>query len=170
MIRSTLSLVTLAAGIVMSGQADAVTVNRDYFTHGAASCQAALPVFDGKIRKRPKAIANEGTGSAFITCDFDSINNGGTGFTDINIFFINRSGVAKTVNCTFVDGIFDFVLSPSLVRSVAMPTTAVPTSLGVSAATDNAGNNFAAPAISCEIPAGVEIGAVQGIYPEDVGA
>ena len=170
MIRSTLSLATLAIGMTMSGQADAVTVNRDYLTHGTASCQAALPVFDGKIRKRPKAIANEGTSSAFITCDFDSINNGGTGFTDIGIFFINRSGVAKTVNCTFVDGIYDVAFSPSLVKSVVMPTTTAPVSLGVTAATDNAGNNFTAPAISCEIPAGVEIAAVRGVYPEEVGA
>ncbi len=170
MIRTTLSLATLAVGMAMSGQAEAVTVNRDYLTHGTASCQAALPVFDGKIRKRPKAIANEGTSSAFVTCGFDSINNAGTGFSAISIFFINRSGIAKTVNCTFVNGIFDNVLSPSLVRSVAMPTTAAPAFLGVTAATDNGGNNFAAPAISCEIPAGVEIGAVNGVYPEEVGA
>jgi len=170
MIRSTLSLATLAVGMAMSGQADAVTVNRDYLTHGTASCQAALPVFDGNIRKRPKAIANEGTSSAFVTCGFESINNAGTGFSAVTIFFINRSGVAKTVNCTFVNGIYDFAFSPSLVKSVVMPTTRANVSLGVTAATDNAGTNFTAPAISCEIPAGVEIAAVKGIYPEEVGA
>lgn len=129
-----------------------------------------MPVFDGNIRKRPKAIANEGTSSAFITCGFDSISNSGSGYSDVNIYFINRSGVAKTVNCTFVNGIFDTAISASIVKSIALPTTAAPAALGVSAATDNAGNNFAAPAISCEIPAGVEIGAVQGVYPEEVGA
>ncbi|MDQ3057569.1 MAG: hypothetical protein M3Q96_07520 [Pseudomonadota bacterium] len=170
MIRTTLSLAALAAGIAMSGQAEAVTVNRDYLTHGAASCQAALPVFDTNIRKRPKAVANEGSSSAFVTCGFDEINNAGTGYSDVNVFFINRSGVAKTVNCTFVDGIFDTVITPSIVKSVVMPTTASPTALGVNAATDNAGNNFTAPAISCELPPGVEIGAVRGVFPEEVGA
>ncbi|MEO6366287.1 MAG: hypothetical protein ABIO38_09625 [Luteimonas sp.] len=155
----------------MAGPADALTVTRSYFSHGTANCQAALPVYDGNIRKRPKAVANEGTSSAFVTCDFDSISNAGTGFSQINIFFINRSGVAKTVNCAFVNGIYNITHSPSLVKSVVLPTTSTnPTALGVSAGADNAGANFSAPAVSCELPAGVEIGAVSGNYPEFVGS
>ena len=76
----------------------------------------------------------------------------------------------QTVNCTFVNGIFDHLISPMLLRTATLPANSTPVQLGVSASADNGGANFAAPSISCYLPPGVDIGAVNRVYPEDVGA
>ena len=74
--------------------------------HGTANCQSALPVFDGNIRKRPMALANEGAGNAFVTCDSESISNFATGFSAVAIGFYNRAGAADVeVSCTLVNGV-----------------------------------------------------------------
>ncbi len=163
-----LGLVAALAGMALSPQAAAVTVTRDYFSHGTASCQSALPVFDGNIRKRPLAVANEGTANAFVTCDSASINNAATGFSAIAVYLRNRAGVeGVTVSCTLVNGVFtggsnftktSTAITVSGVTAIAWDTT------------DNAGNNFVAPAVSCALPPGVDISAYETIYPEDVGA
>lgn len=151
-----------------AGDASAAPVNRDYLSHGTASCQSALPVFDGNIRKRPLALGNEGASTAFVTCDTDSINNGATGHSQVAIFLGNRAGAVDVqVNCTLVDGAF--------VASGFFPKTSNEMGAGGSglivwtAADDNGGNNFIAPAISCGLPAGVDIQLVQFIYPEEIG-
>jgi hypothetical protein len=157
----------LAVGLGLSGQASAVTVSRDYLSHGTASCQSSLPVFDGNIRKRPMAVANEGSTTAFVTCDTESINNAGTGFTAVGVFVKNRAGTAGlTVNCTLVNG----VLSPSGSFPKTSPAIAVGGISQIAWTTaDNSGANFAAPAVSCALPAGVDIWLVEFTYPEDVG-
>ena len=157
----------LAVGLGLSGQASAVTVNRNYFSHGTANCQSALPVFDGNIRKRPLAVANEGTTTAFITCDSESINSSASGFSKVGVYFINRAGTAGlTVNCTLVNGVITaFGSFPKTTAAIAVG--AQDNILWTTA--DNAGANFEAPAVSCALPAGVDIGAMQFQYPEDVG-
>ncbi len=169
MIRSTLFLATVTAGMMLSLQAQAVTVNRTNLSHGTANCQSALPVFDRNIRKRPKAFANVGSSTAFVTCDFETINIFGEGAYDVRVYLINRSGASRTVNCTFVDGFGEGVSSPSLVKSVAMPTDTTPATLGVTADLDNGNLNFVAPSISCALPPGVEIYAVGRWFREEVG-
>lgn len=165
----------LAAGIAAliamagaAGTASAATVTRDYLSHGTANCQGALPVFETQLRKRPAALANEGTSTAFVTCDLDSINNGGTGTQAAGIFVTNRAGAdGVTISCTLVDAVFT--------ANAAFPKTSDPIAAGAigsvnwSAAGDNAGGNFAAPAISCGLPAGVDISFVRFVYPEEVG-
>ena len=87
----TLSLAVALTAATLSPNAQAVTVNRDYLSHGTANCQSALPVFDGNIRKRPAAVANEGTATAFVTCDSESINDGATGFSQAVMFTPERT-------------------------------------------------------------------------------
>lgn len=169
-----MKLTSLALGAMaaiagtFAGDVSAATVTRDYLSHGTASCQAALPVFDGNIRKRPAALGNEGTATAFITCDTDSINNGGTGHSAVSVFFTNRAGVANVVvNCTLVDAVFTALES--------FPKSSAPIPAGTTAAitwstADNEGANFVAPAVSCALPAGVDLPIVRFVYPEEVGA
>ena len=64
--------VALACGQWLSSEAAAQTTAP---TAAAVDrCQPALPTFDGSIRKRPKAVQNEGTSIAFITCGFSGDN------------------------------------------------------------------------------------------------
>lgn len=166
-----LPLLSLAlAAIALPAAAGApTTITRDRFHHGPANCQPALPVFDGNIRKRPLAIGNEGSGNAFITCGFDDIDNGGSGYSGIGLYLVNQAGApGVTVTCTLVNGI---ALNPGGVGYFTKTTDAL--AAGATTAinwtiADNADANFVAPALSCNLPAGVSIWAVQGLYPEGV--
>jgi hypothetical protein len=159
----------LAAGLVMSGQASAVTVSRDYASHGTANCQASLPVFDGNLRKRPMGVANEGTTTAFITCDSENIDNLQAGNTQVGVFFRNRAGTAGiTVSCTLVNGFF--TASKFLPKTSSALAVGGITGITWTAAGDNGGTNFTGAAVSCGLPPGVDLSAVEYVYPEDVGA
>lgn len=146
------------------------TIIRDRISHGPANCQPALPVFDGNIRKRPLAIGNEGSGNAFITCGFDDISNGASGYSAVGVYLINQAGQAGvTVTCTLVNGL---AIDPGAVGYFTKTSSAIAagaTSQIDWSNTDNGDSNFAAPSLSCNLPAGVSIWAVQGLYPEDVG-
>ncbi|MDQ3039816.1 MAG: hypothetical protein M3R16_08480, partial [Pseudomonadota bacterium] len=55
----------------------------------------------------PKAFANEGTSTAFVTCDFESLEVFPTAEERtffISILFINRNSAPQMVSCTLVDG------------------------------------------------------------------
>lgn len=161
------------AGLILSGMyfsddATAATVQRNYLSHGTANCQSALPAFDGNIRKRPMAIGNEGTSTAFLTCDTESISNYGPGFLVVAVYLRNRAAAADiTVNCTLVSGIF--------VPAIAIPMTSGAIPQGGTAtiswsAEDEDDDTLRAPGISCALPPGIDISAVQYVYPEEVGA
>lgn len=164
-IASAAGAAALAAGLSMSAPVKAVSVERESSSHGTASCQSALPVFDGNIRKRPLALANEGTGNAFITCDTEASDLGGSGFWQVRINFYNR-GAATAFNCTLVDGISP--LATYFPDSLHIPTNAAGI-IGWNTA-DNGGENFDYPAISCSLPPGGEIIFVQFYYLEEIGA
>lgn len=164
----TLSLAVALTAATLSPNAQAVTVNRDYLSHGTANCQSALPVFDGNIRKRPAAVANEGTATAFVTCDSESINDGATGFSQVGVYVLNRAGTdGVTLTCTLVNAVFTAGATVTK-TSAAIPASS--TGFITWSTADNGGNNFTAPAVSCALPPGVDISFMQFIYPEDVGA
>ena len=161
--------IALALGLGASPQLSAATVVRSHFSHGTANCQSALPVFDGSIRKRPMALANEGVTTSFVTCDSENINADAetTGFHLVEIYFRNRSGNdGVAVSCTLVDGVDQ--------ASSFLPKQSTLMFIGGTAAVywdsaDNEDTNFGAPAISCALPAGVDITVVGFAYSEDVG-
>lgn len=159
-----------AAVLLVAGAptARAVDVTRDYLSHGVANCQAALPVFDGTIRKRPKALANEGTTTAFITCDFENLANPLNRITSVAIFVKNRGTGQATVDCTLVQGFGDNVSGSNLTKSAALAPNG--TFSLVWAAADYAGDNLDVPATSCALPPGTEIYGTQLKYLEDVGS
>ena len=160
-------LVTIAA-FVWPTDAAANVVLRDVISHGTANCQSALPVFDGNIRKRPKAVANEGASPAFVTCDFESTPNEMSQVAAVRVFFINRSTAARTISCTAVFGVGDTVLVPSSTKSIAAAAGEA-VELEWDAANDNGGAFYSAPALSCNLAPGVEISIVNLLYGEEIG-
>ena len=86
--------------------------------HGPDNCQAALPVFDGNIRKRPRAIANEGTAIAFITCDFEASPTALRKVLSVIVRFHNASAAAQSVSCTLVDAFGAEVFSANSIKAV----------------------------------------------------
>lgn len=148
--------------------AGAAEVARMSFSHGPGNCQAALPVFDGNIRKRPKAIANEGSSVAFITCDFEAAPEFPGKVELIAVFITNRSNGAALVNCTGVFGVADETYSPSITKSLGLaPGDTEP--LAWIAGVDNGGTYFSFPALSCALPPGTEISGTRLRYLEEIG-
>jgi len=162
------SALALAILLATSGGARAETVVRGHFSHGTANCQAALPVFDGNLRKRPLAFANEGPGNAFVTCDTDSISIASEGtFTLIDVFFANNGTGTPAIDCTLVN------IGASATTYHPKTTGPMPPGEGGFIAwsvSDNGGERFRAPAISCNLMPQTQINAVGFAYHEEIGA
>jgi hypothetical protein len=76
----------------------------DMTAQGPGVCQAALPAYEGQVRKRPLAIQNEGTVAAFVTCAIPQFTNPALNDPEygVGIFLINNGATAATVACTGV--------------------------------------------------------------------
>lgn len=66
----------------------------------ASACQAALPVFEGLVRKRPVATQNEGNATAFVTCALVS----GGGVLEVLLYVSAVDATPRSVSCTAVAG------------------------------------------------------------------
>lgn len=145
----------LAAAALAPTNAAAQSVARHQVSHGTAACQAALPVSDAHLRKRPLAIANEGARTAFVTCDTDSIDPNGAGFESVTVLVVNRAAEpGLAVSCTLVDGIGT--------GDLYIPQTSQRMKVGENSIIQwsrmsKGGRTFVAPAISCALPAGMDI-------------
>jgi hypothetical protein len=169
MIRSALATCLVACFAV--GTADAATVNRDYLMQPASNCQGALPSYETGLRKTPIAIKNVGTAKMFVSCGFQDINNFGANYNSIQPFFINNTGADVTVACTLVNGIFNpsYFAIGYFPKSVVVPPGNIG-NLNWEKTTDNGGDAFVAPALSCALPPGVELNVIRHNLTEDVGA
>jgi hypothetical protein len=159
----TLGAATALAGALLASVATAATVNRSTYTQASGTCQGALPNYEGSFRKRPLAVANEGSAGAFITCGIQ--NNENSSVNAVELYVTNRSGADVDVNCTMVDGLvdadFDF--------ADFYPQTVTVTD-GVDGAFVWNDGGYIWPAISCNVPAHVEANMVYTSIDEQVGA
>ncbi|MEP6633953.1 MAG: hypothetical protein ABJA62_07055 [Luteimonas sp.] len=100
---SVLGVVLALGSAVTPQQAGAVVTSRVGGGNAANFCQSSLPVFDVQIRKRPLAVQNEGTTSAFVTCAFNSFSQ--TQY--VAVFFNSTTGSPTTLTCTGISGTND---------------------------------------------------------------
>lgn len=152
------------------GDADAIT--RQDIQNATGNCQAALPVFDGQIRKRPLALGNEGDAPAFVTCslmgDYSAPDNSMLVLAVVR----NFGAKASTIHCTLVAG-----------RELngAPPPLYIPKSQEVSSgsehvfnwnpANDNGGAPIRGPLnLSCLLPPETVINLTLRAYDENIGA
>ncbi len=111
-IRSSLpGLLIATLSLATSMPAMAATRDIDFMANATGFCQAALPSFEGLIRKRPLAVQNEGSTTAFVTCSPTSFQSFPIQSFGYGVYFANRSGGTVTVNCTGVTGV-DLAVSP----------------------------------------------------------
>lgn len=153
----------LAAGLIVASAVLApdmtAAADRQIASQAVNYCQSALPVFDGNIRKRPLAVQNEGTGTAFVTCSYPSGEGrgiGGSVTTQVWQYFINNADGDLTVNCTGVSGV-TLENAQFIVKSNVVPAGA--SSVLVWSAEDFAGAPAVFPShsvfsISCSLPPG----------------
>lgn len=138
--------------------------------NATGACNGALPGFEGALRKRALAIANESGAAAFVNCSVRSEGDVNAGYISATATFVNRSAVAATVNCTLVGGLAAEV---GAILDLAPPTfrprsVTVPAGAGALIEWDIA--EFDVPSLgelinfSCVLSPKVEIATVGGVY------
>ncbi len=99
---ASLAVDAVGAGIGMPGAVEAATSQGRYFQNATGFCQPSMPVYDGNIRKRPTAVANEGTGNAFVSCSMPTSSEMSSGIVNLYLALYNRGTAAVDVTCNLV--------------------------------------------------------------------
>lgn len=150
--------------------ANAAVIERQEVRMSADVCQPALPAFDGQIRKRPKAVQNEGIDNAFVTCAFGGVFNGVPSQKTLTVGLTNNTNAPITVNCTLVDFQAGVVNPEYFPKSISVPATGAPVALLLwSAVDDNGGVRFTYPAASCVLPPGTGVVNTLHTFDEEIG-
>jgi hypothetical protein len=163
--------ILFVAALAVPGLATAETVSRTQVQNGTGACQAALPNYEGNIRKRPLAISNEGTSPAFVSCSMKS-DDYYAALNEYNgVQLSNRGSASANVNCTLVAG----GTAPVATANYYPKSIAVPAGESVVLPWDPAVDNADAPFQnslnwSCSLPPGVDINVVFTNIAEEVGA
>lgn len=148
-------------------------VQRSFVQNASGTCQAALPSFEGLVRKRPLALQNESGSTAFVSCSLVGTHFGpGYSARVVDIVFaglINNTDASIEVTCTLVDGL------AKLTPSTFIPQTAiVPANGWVELswdAADNGGSRFVFSAnVQCALPFGTGISYTASLYDEEIGS
>jgi hypothetical protein len=149
--------------------APALAVDRTVFAqaNGSGACQAALPSYEGQIRKRPLAIQNEGSAGAFMTCSPVSLQGNALHASGHELVLINNTAVARQVNCTGVTG--PQGATTYMPKSVSVPGNGA-ASLSWLGADGVDSENLHTMNMSCMIPPGIGIRTVYTRQVVDVGA
>ncbi len=150
---------------------EAASVERIKQSNAVGICQPALPAYDGQIRKRPRALQNEGTSMAFVTCAY-TYNWAGDSRVDRFVVNVNnKAAVPQSVTCTAVYGVEGQQGVPA--NSIKTMSVA-PNNTGFFAWTTVDFGNAPLPArlavsVSCQLPpqSGINFGSIA--YSEDVG-
>ena len=141
----------LLALLAASAAPDAAAMpSRTRHISATAVCEAPLPIYDATLRKRPVAIANEGTSPIFISCALPTDHSGGVATSEVRVLFASR--VQRTVNCTIVAGVDSDLYREG--RSVVVPAAGV-----ASIQWNGIDKRGVAGAISlsCTLPPGTEV-------------
>ncbi|MEP6634230.1 MAG: hypothetical protein ABJA62_08460 [Luteimonas sp.] len=167
-----ITLLTTALGLAfVTSDVQAATRHHSFVQNATGACQSALPVFDGQIRKRPLAIQNEGTASAFISCSLLGTDRSFAGITQIEVFANNNTASVVHLSCTLITGLSKFGTQQFLPKTIVMP---VGGGLNIFqwSLPDNGGNpfnNFTVN-VSCDLPVGIGLSIMFIDFDEDVGA
>ncbi len=171
-VSSTACLAAALGALLAASSALAEEKPRSFVQNATGACQSALPVYDGQIRKRPLALQNEGTASAYVSCSFMSTVDGIGGSRSIGGVFLyadNNTGSDVDMTCTLVDGI-----SGSAPIYIPKTITMSANSRGNTfywLVNDNGGERFYVTVnASCNLPVGVGLTSSFIFFLEEVGA
>lgn len=156
------ALLAAAAAAALSSLAAPARAEIIYFDmvgYATGSCQAALPSFEGQIRKRPLSVQNEGTATAHVTCSYPT-GEGRVDSTSATLrvwqYFLNNGPAPVTIQCTGVTGDIGSgaqYLSKSTMVS-AGSQVAIIWSAGEFPGSPTRMPNFGLFSVSCQLPPG----------------
>ena len=152
--------------------AGAATLTRSFVHNATGTCQAALPSFEGLVRKRPLALQNEEGDTAFVSCSLVGTHFG-PGYNArvmdrVFIGVINNAAAPVAVNCTLVDGVAG-IGSPSLIPKLAAVPANGRAELEWTAADNSDLRFFFAANVQCALPPGTGISYTSSFYEEEIG-
>lgn len=155
----------------LSPQASAI--ERLELTNATGLCQGALPNFETNLRKRPSGVLNVATtANAFVSCsttqNFFAPETGGAA-TGLGVVLTNSTAAPVNISCTMVAGLnyVGFMSPMQYPKTFTIPANSSVEG-GWSTEDDNGGEAFPASLnLSCNLPAGTEIGSVYWYNPED---
>jgi len=156
--------VVLSLVVCYGKPVEAAGVQRSFASDAVANCQPAMPTFEGNIRKRPMALANEGNTTVFITCGSEHHNAEGLA---LEVYFVNRAGSPNAVvQCSLVIGF--------ITRGLVLTKASEPIIVGSQGwiqwtVDDNLGFLLNSPTLSCALPPGVDIVGTVITFAEYVG-
>ena len=162
---------SIATAIVaLSSLAPASATGRYTAANASGRCQAALPAFEGAIRKRPLALQNEGTSSAFVTCSFVAEGSNYTIPASFTIWAANSGTAAATLSCTAVVGYNTGDVS-YVAKTVTLQPTGVQGQIFWGPTEYPDGLETGAPiSLSCNLPVGVGINDTYFSYEDGYAA
>ena len=169
-----LALIGTITGLLSAGANAAIAQKTQVNQASGTLCQGALPNYEGSFRKRPLAVVNEGTASAFITCGLNSESDASThGDPAVELVVTNRNAVATNMNCTLVDGYVDSTIGFTDFFPQVLSVSANDSAAFLWDASSAGGSNapvFNFPAISCNVAPHMEINLEAHLYNEEIGA
>ena len=166
-IRTAIVAATMMAAIA-APDAYAAEIVRQTYQNGGSACTGALPTYEGALRKRPRAIVNEGTAVAFITCSTNTEEISASKPTIAFMRLFNSGSGTVTVNCTFVNGA-DWEGGANEVRSVTLGSGSFAIASWGDPADDAPQFTYRTVNFSCALPPGVGVSYVGRRYRQEVG-
>lgn len=118
-ITTAFTLATLALSACVAAPAYATDVLQQENGNAVNTCTPALTQYDTALRRRPRAIVNEGSGISFVNCAFRAPTNS-FGQEDFAVKLRNYNNTAVTVVCTGIIGVEDDVTN-YIVKNIVVP-------------------------------------------------
>lgn len=158
--------VAAALFAAIMSDASAATSTTRYFQNATGICQASLPSFEGAIRKRPTAVANEGTSSAFVSCSVPTAAEDSTGITLIYLALYNRTANPVSVTCSYVNS---YQSGGTIVPKTVTLSPNGRTFMQWSLADLGSATNIDFVNFNCALQPGTDVGYVTYYYTYEIG-
>lgn len=174
--RNWLGVLGLAGlALVAAGDANAWTYPREFQQNASGTCQAALPSYEGQIRKRPLALQNEGVANAFVSCSLLSPGASASSFLAGEIYAVsitldNNGPHPVDVTCTLIAGASRSSANHYFPKTITLPAESTYNRIDWSQQPDfSDGKIGPPPGMSCNLKPGVAMATTSIYYYEEIG-
>jgi hypothetical protein len=163
------AIATLCAAGAAATDGHAMLLPRSFVQNATGACQAALPHYEGVIRKRPLVIQNEGAAGAFVNCSLVGTERSTGGLQDAQVVVTNLSDAPLEVSCTLIGEVTDASMA-FLPKTVTVPANQSGSAYVLRWDTADIGGTLLKTAnLSCNVPVGAGLGEMSVQFYEYVG-
>lgn len=168
MTRCLVALPALLAVALVSTHAHAQnSAQRLSYQNGGNACTGALPTYEGALRKRPTAIANQGSDFAFVTCSAEGDYLRSTTPTTVVIRVTNRNANSVDLSCTFING--DAQYGTIFIPQTKSLLPGIDVQMAWNPVPPAANFEKHTVSVSCALPPNVELNSFANKFSESIG-